>query len=354
MTIMLAGCTTTYNRQDIHEYMNSKKLKGETFESYEEVVGEDGYTDRIWTVTDENGIEYHVVDDHFWGYKAVQNALRSDYEYAILDILKDKYNYELQGEYHNQLAVLYYCFETREDIDKVNVELNEVLKYAVQNYPSFNASDVRYVIAYKNQYDSIYNSGDYAAVYLNQKLDNIEVDEEYIQATIREAQEYSLAMGDRESPILDGLTDAEIDNIIATQDDRLVDVTDPNNTFEYPVIQLWSRRALTFGGLYNLLANSDKDFQLNGDFTHFTFVGVDGKTYEIQYSLDDLDYTQFGSKYGLNKDTYTGYFYTVDGVETPCGKYSDNWLDLNKIQEITGRKLSIAYRLEDEAQQTVE
>lgn len=36
------------------------------------------------------------------------------------------------------------------------------------------------------------------------------------------------------------------------------------------------------------------------------------------------------------------------------GKTCENWLDLNKIQEITGRKLSVAYRLEEEAQQTIE
>lgn len=354
MTIMLAGCTTTYNRQDIHKYMNNNDLKGETSESYEKVVGEDGYTDRVWTVTDENGIEYHVVDDYFWSYEALRNGLRDDYEYTILDILKDKYNYELQGEYNNQYVVLRYYFETREDIDKVYVELNEILKYVVQNYPNFDPSSVRYNITYKNQYDSIYNSEAAFYIYLNQRLDDIEVNEEDIQATIREAQEYQLAMGDRESPILDGLTDSEIDDIIATQDDRLVDVTDPNNTFEYPVIQLWSRRALTFGGLYNLLANSDKDFQLNGDFTHFTFVGVDGKTYEVQYSLDDLDYTQFGSKYGVNKDTYTGYFYIVDGVETPCGMYYENWFDISDVYEMTGIKLDTAGNLEEKAQQTVE
>lgn len=354
MTIMLAGCTTTYNRQDIHEYMNNSDLKGETSESYEKVIGEDGYTDRVWTATDENGIEYHVTDNYFWGQETLQNGLRDDYEYSVLNILKDKYNYELQEDYSNQFVVLRYYFETREDIDKAYAELNEILKYVVQNYPSFDPSSVRYTIAYKNQYDSIYNSGDTQVVYLNQRLDNIEVNEEDIQDVIRKSQEYSLAMGDRESPILDRLTDAEIDNIIATQDNRIVDITDPDNIFDYPVLQVQGRWAISFGGLYNLLANMDEDFQLNGDFTHFTFVGIDGKTYEFQYSLNDLDYTQFDYKYSVNKDASTGYFYIVDGVQTPCDIYSENWLDLNKVQEITGRKLSVAYRLEEKAQQTVE
>lgn len=318
--------------------MKDNNIEGRTSESYEEVIGDDGYTDKVWNVTDENGVEYHIIDDYAWRGETLQNSLTDDYEYSVLTKLEPEHSYEVYGDISNQYATVVYAFETLDDIDKAIQDLNSLTEQLSQ-YKNFSLSDVRYSIQYTNQYTQIYDSSDSQDIRLSGYLDDTTIDESDIQKVINDSQECQIQFGDCDSPILQGLSEDDIGNLIETQENKIVDITDPENTVGYPVLAMDRRDVIQFGELYNLLKNSKKDFSLNGDFEHYTFVGVDDKTYEVQYSLNDLDLTQFGYENHVNSESDTGYFYIVDETPVPCNLYFENWFDFNKVYDMTGIKI---------------
>lgn len=89
--VLLTGCTVDYDRQDIEEYVaqNYGLSRFQVSRQPREATGEDGYTDYFWTVTLEqgDGLEFQVMDDHYWGMEATVNTLRDNYESTLLEWL---------------------------------------------------------------------------------------------------------------------------------------------------------------------------------------------------------------------------------------------------------------------------
>ena len=84
--ITLSGCTEEYDRADIIKYVtqNCDIKKFSVSKDYEEVEGDDGYTDKVWTVTvnGDDKLEFVVHDDFHWGMESLTNSLNDDYKYV--------------------------------------------------------------------------------------------------------------------------------------------------------------------------------------------------------------------------------------------------------------------------------
>ena len=71
--VITTGCVTEYDRDDIAEYVRGLGVDGVVSDSYTVVEDEKGYDDRYWTVTLDNGLTFHVIDDYGWGMESVSN-----------------------------------------------------------------------------------------------------------------------------------------------------------------------------------------------------------------------------------------------------------------------------------------
>ena len=79
---VLSGCTKDYGRNDIGDYVKERcgiRSFKVSKEPAEVTSDEDTYTDYLWTVTEKDGTEFHVLDDYHWGMEALVNSLRTDY-----------------------------------------------------------------------------------------------------------------------------------------------------------------------------------------------------------------------------------------------------------------------------------
>ena len=71
---MLCACTKDYKEKDVIKYIHEELglSSYSVISGPEEVEGEDGYTDRIWTVSTKDfdlgeELVFHVCDDRYWG-----------------------------------------------------------------------------------------------------------------------------------------------------------------------------------------------------------------------------------------------------------------------------------------------
>ena len=102
-TMSFSGCTVNYTREDIIQYAKEKYNLKKVFVSEEPVQfkDDDGYTDKIWTVIDEErNIVFHVKDDFRYGSESVRNSLKDDYDDAAFTKYYDELNKRNNVEYN--------------------------------------------------------------------------------------------------------------------------------------------------------------------------------------------------------------------------------------------------------------
>lgn len=340
--VILQGCTTEYKKPDITAYLEDSNIKAEVSDNYKSVDGGDGYTDRVWEAQDENGLNFHVIDDYHWGSETLTNNLKDDYEYQVLSSIKDELNtlgFSLASGENNTHASIEYRFQTDSDIDNAKESLAKLKQYIAQNFKQFDNSDVQFVLVYDSQYNSEFGLECSSIPYKAKNFQEDFLTNSEVAELLKESREYAVAIGDYDSPILSGIT---IDSIVDGSDNRLYDIQSENAE---PLNLLMNnyRRVVHFGTLYNLIKDTGKadELNLNGTFDHFTFVGINGKTYEVQYSYNDMDLTSYGEKYTFN-ETDHGYFYVVDGIPTPTEYYFADWFNIQQIEDMTGIRVSNA------------
>lgn len=92
---------------------------------------------------------------------------------------------------------------------------------------------------------------------------------------------------------------------------------------------------VSFGTLYEMLIR--EGIAVEGSNWHYSFVGIDGCTYEISYDFCDYIYTD-------DDWDRTGYYYLKDGVQMPMNVYFYNHFSESEILEMTGLTIEIGKR----------
>ena len=93
-----------------------------------------------------------------------------------------------------------------------------------------------------------------------------------------------------------------------------------------------SGRNITFGSLYEIPKR--EGFDPKGNTWHYSFNGIIGDKYEISYDFNDYTYT-----YG-DDHKETGFYYIKSGEKVPMNYYDEYYFSEEKIEEITGLRLT--------------
>ena len=97
--VILSACTKDYKEEDVIKYIREELglSSYSVISGPEEVEGEDGYTDRIWTVSTKDfdlgeELVFHVCDDRYWGLEWVTNRMTDDLEYQKQSVLMESFS----------------------------------------------------------------------------------------------------------------------------------------------------------------------------------------------------------------------------------------------------------------------
>lgn len=342
LLLSLTACTEDYDRGDILEMAREETglSRLAISETYEEVTGEDGYTDRLWTLSTREGLVFHMLDDYYWGMESMSNSVRSDYhDVWLAQSWPGEGPLALMTGSDGPLfaAWLEADFTTRAELETL-LDAEEVLIGWLEAQPQ--PHEVRAELHMQNP--------------LRERTAN-PVDDGDSVRTFRPDAGGSYAPVDREDALrkflltcldyrfeaqLADFTPQEILTALRTQKDFCALAKCPtgdteNGPFE-PYTDLGASRfsyGVSFGTLYKVLER--EGFAPVGDVWHYTFTGADGSEYEISY--DFCDWLYEGTADGVDK---TGYYYHKDGEPTPMEYYFYNHFPYRQIKEMTGLQLT--------------
>lgn len=342
--LALTACTEDYDRGDI-----LKMAKEETglshlavSDTYEEVTGEDGYTDRLWTLSTREGMVFHMLDDYSWGMESMTNYVHSDY-HAVwlaqnwpgegpLTLASDGggplFRAWLEADFTTRAELealldaeeaLIGWLEAQPQPHEVRAELH--MQNPLRERTSYTVDDGD---SWRTFWPDPDAGGSYAPV------DREDALRKFLLTCLDYRFETQLA----------DFTPQEIFTALRTQKDFCALAKCPtgdteNGPFE-PYTDLGASRfsyGVSFGTLYKILER--EGFAPAGDVWHYTFTGIDGCEYEISYDFCDW----------LYEDAYdgvdeTGYYYYKDGVPTPMEYYFYNHFRYREIKEMTGLQLT--------------
>lgn len=337
----LAGCTVHYDREDIEEYLVEQYglTDFRVSDRPRELEGEDGYTDFQWTVTlKENGLQFRVVDNYYWGMESMANYLLDDYEAALLSWLAGEYGLgpELVLEENWWDGALYSTvkagFSTREELEAQFDRLVEFGQF-VSSMGYGEEYDLPFCLEMEFPLRSVTEGeGEYS----------YPVDDGDTQGSVTELYPYvlddavaNMAYCSLEYQ-LDGLeqfTQEELDRVISASGYRL-GIYDPDSEMPRLYTDLIANRyayGVSFGTLYQVL--SREGVPVEGDSWHYTFTGADGAEYEISYDFHDQNPAE------PDKPQY--YYYLRNGEVVWMGAYFYNHFSALEVENLTGLRVYI-------------
>lgn len=338
--LALPGCVTDYDRDDIAERAASILGGGHAYVSrtYEEHEGEDGYTDRVWTVVvPETGLEFHIVDDRHWGMETLTNSLRDDYVASVLALvendLPESAHLRLEFGTDEALSVARVVGSFRDALELAECREELVAladRLAELGYGGLSA---RYVLEYEHP---LRNATSYAIDDGDSWgwTDEIAPLEDMLSTYV------ALVIDLRYEDVLATLPEGLVDAVVGASPDRVGvyegDQTD-QSLYEPELIRYYdgllsSRYAygISFGTLYEVLLR--EGLSPEGTSWHYSFVGADGSTYEVSYDFCDHPYeTDAGIE--------PGYYYLRDGEPQEMGYYFYNHFAPREIEGLTGLRL---------------
>lgn len=342
----MTGCTTKkYNRRDIYKYV--QEVCGlESFTVSKEPIlieGEDGYTDRLWTVIVQDGSEltFHVLDDFHWGMESVTNDLRTDYDAVVLKQIAGDYTFTDMKLEHDtndafmESAILTGDFESREELVRLLDEMEAFLEQVAADGRGIRVPvRLRMESILRNRCSYEVDDGDFSDMLYPDEgtgaysLQRDEAMEQYLLSCVDYRFEDQLA----------AFTPQEIADAVSESQDRISisrsgDKAGPYETYPDLCASCFSY-GVSFGTLYEIL--SREGVSVSGDSWHYSFTGTDGSVYEISYDFCDYVY----SDQNENEDE-TGYYYLKDGEETPMSAYFYNHFTVSEIEKMTGLILRI-------------
>ncbi len=339
---LVSGCSVKYEKSDIEDYLSEQcGLSGfEVSRKYQEIEGEDGYTDKLWTIKDKkNGFEYHVLDDFAYRGEAVSNVLTNDYFAALLKSIYSKlpsyphvritieqdeeemYSSGIEGTYKN-LEELKTCLKEIEtlqsEFDKLgfyNLSVYFLLKYDHPYRTIGNYEDtVGDVSGYTDETRSKRDYYRYVYCVLDYRYDEMNrLDTGLIQDAVSDKYYYCVGIytGEKEKT-----SEYEKDKV-EFYDDIFA------NRFSY---------GISFSSFYEILRR--EGFNPRGDKNHFCFIGNDGSVYEFSYEFNDMVFD----------NSLCGYYYKKDGASVSMDAYFYNHLSSSQIYKMTGLKIYIGSR----------
>ena len=337
--IALSGCTEEYDRADIIKYVteNCGIKKFSVSKDYEEVEGDDGYTDKVWTVTvkGDDELEFVVHDDFHWGMEALVNSLWDDYKYVALVHLYEEYDEcellelneekdirtyaELVGSYDN-LNELEALFEEAEEFAEYIEECGYDIEFRV-NFQMKNPL--------RNNCGMSLDDGDYFCwIEADSKVNCEEVYEEAVNKCLLTSIIY------RFEDKLSEFTEEEIKEAVESCKYRVAVSKDGTEDGEFVFYEDLCGRmytsAVTFGTLYEILVREGAE--VTGDSWHYSFTGADGSVYEVSYDFCDYVFVDKVSPYTERN----GYYYIKDGEKVPMDYYYYNYFSEKDVFEMTG------------------
>lgn len=324
----LCGCRTDYDKKDIKEYVKTEYgLKSVLIEDEPEAVkDEDDRIDYIWTVTDKKqNVKFRVVDDFQADSLFPDNQLVGDYEdvrlaQAFGQYDSKKLSLETETKYSRCYAIIKAHYSSRNELKELFEETNTFLKEYLNNEVKVSIHfmmDTPYREAVEG-YEM--DSGDYRGTAI-----------EFTKEMYEEAEENYLltAIDYRLDACLEEFTEEEIKEVVANNKYRIGIADLEEGPYEYYDDLAGSRFSygVSFSALYEIMVR--QGYPVEGDKNHYSFVGVDGSTYEISYDFIGYEY----------KDDKVGYYYLKDGVETPMNAYFYNHFETPFIRDTTGINL---------------
>lgn len=322
LSIILSACTTVYDRKDIYDYVKENYDIHDFIvdEEYQEITGEDGYTDKLWNVQDEEGITFHVLDDFAYSGESVKNRLYDDYDDALF---KDAYRSMNHSQYitykENVVDGLTSVSLTGEFTDRQSLyNCYEALRsYQKQLQENDQNMDVYYQLSFLHP---VLKIGDYENESGNSSgtLGEINADtyEQMLFHYYRAALSFQLEDNTAE------MTDEEIRMVTEEETTHRIFITyDDGSIKKYEdIIADPYYYGISYGALYKILV--EENFDVEGNSNHYT-VHVDDTIYEISYDFRENDH----------------YYYLKNGVPVYREYYFYNCFECEQIEDMFGLKL---------------
>ena len=295
--VILSACTKDYKEEDVIKYIREELglSSYSVISGPEEVEGEDGYTDRIWTVSTKDfdlgeELVFHVCDDRYWGLEWVTNRMTDDLEYQKQSVLMESFSvpdgFTLQEKPDSSGRpgwIMVVCgFDRRADFEK-GMEFVKIYRDYAKAYPTIN--DTEFTLDFQvndtgaapdrkliGRSYSFYFSAGTKDEEVREKLQN--VSDNYLMDCIEcgnldRMDEYSTA--ERSAVIEADSYNTEIRRI-------------GEETAAYPGYAYDYYYGIPYGTLYRILL--EEGYEVNGDWTDFEFAGKDGSTHACAYRAE--------------------------------------------------------------------
>ena len=328
------GCAKKYDRDDIIQFV--RKTTGlkefEVSETYVPKKDEEGDGYRLWTVTDtKTDLVFYAIEHSYYAIFPVNDLLHNygdavlfrekdrlpEFKYLEINALKSDIDVEtatITATYNNgyELSLCYREIQT----------LVYMLGYTGYTNPSISVSFV-----YNNPLrKAVKYVGNYGSSYF--RTDTIP-DYDQIYSKLITAVYYY-----RFEDTMKGFSDESVEAALKKYTWHVGVYRDESETPEFydDIIYNDSGKNITFGSLYEILKR--EGFDPKGNAWRYSFYGIDGEKYEISYDFNDYTYT-----YGDDREE-TGFYYIKSGEKVPMNHYADYYFSEEKIEEMTGLRLT--------------
>lgn len=329
--ILLSGCTTKYEQEDIHKYIQETYGLKDVTVSREriEIVDEEGYTDYIWEVT-ADGIKFRVLDNYCWGMESVTNYLRDDYENVMLKKYYDEnllphftFDEKIEnGLYQNKLVG---TFSTKEEL----IQLYEELENFHASVKTSHTIKDGFFYHLQMQTPIRNNIPNYEMEDGDSSGSIADVTEEKVQEAITKYTQTYIDYHFKD--IYEKFTEEEIKETVSVSKYQIAILKADDMFFYGDLCASQLGRGISFGALYEILKR--EGFYVSGDSEHYTFAGADQDIYEISYDFINAD--------GGNDET-NHYYYLKNGVSVPMDVNFYNHFTVDQIEEMCGLKLYLS------------
>ena len=294
---ILSACTKDYKEEDVIKYIREEMGLSlySIISGPEEAEGEDGYTDRIWTVSTkdfdlEEELVFHVCDDHYWGLEWVTNRMTDDIEYQKQRVLMESFSVpdgfslkEVPDSSGRPDWIMVECgFDRRADFEK-GIEFVRSYRDYAQKYPTIN--DTEFTLSF--QVNDTGAAPDWKLIGRSYSFHfSAGTKDEEVREKLRDISDNYL-MDCIECGNLD-----RMDEYNTAERSEVIDA-DPNNTeirrlgeetAAYPGYAYDYYYGIPYGSLYRILL--EEGYEVNGDWTNFEFAGKDGTTHACAYQAE--------------------------------------------------------------------
>ncbi len=337
--LVFSGCNTVtkYDRSDIvklvKEQTNSDNYK--VSRKYTAVKGDDGYTDRYWTVTEKKtGFVFHYVDDYSYGgeWSGKTNDLLCDYSSAVLDFVKDEWpefsiaHIDIEKESYGVCSArLTADFKNKDDINKCYDDVI-VMKNFLSGLSYENVDipiDFNYDFPLRKNISHEIREGDFDSM----TSEDITIDDIMKQYVIT-VLDYRI-----DDEAIDSFTEEEIKKALKGYY-YLAGVyrSGKDNPVEYyDDIVAAQNGEIRYGTLFEIMKR--EGLNPEGSAWHYSFTGIDNSKYEISYEFNDYEFNY------SDDEIYYGYYYLKDGEKVPMRNYAIDHFEVSEIEKMTGLQL---------------